>query len=118
MDSNCLKRYYYNYLKVVIPISFIVFLLLIIYGDFVVENLFGAQYNDCVYMYKMFMVATFVTYIFRNPLGNILLAVGKAKWNGYNTYAFCFLYIIFSLIFYQYWGVIAIVYGLCATFIL
>ena len=67
MDSNCLKRYYYNYLKVVIPISFVVFLLLIIYGDFVVENLFGAQYNDCVYMYKMFMVATFVTYIFRNP---------------------------------------------------
>ena len=118
MDSNCLKRYYYNYLRVVIPISFVVFLLLIIYGDFVVENLFGAQYNDCVYMYKMFMVATFVTYIFRNPLGNILLAVGKAKWNGYNTYAFCFLYIIFSLIFYQYWGAIAIVYGLCATFIL
>ena len=117
-DKKCLKSYYCNYLKVVVPVSFILFLLLIIYGDFVVENLFGAQYNDCIYMYKMFMVATFVTYIFRNPLGNILLAVGKAKWNGYNTYIFCLLYIIFSFIFYQYWGVLAIVYCLCATFIL
>jgi O-antigen/teichoic acid export membrane protein len=118
MDSHCLKKYYYSYLKTVIPISFIVFFLLIIYGDIIVEKLFGMQYRDCVYMYKMFMVATFITFIFRNPLGNILLAVGKAKWNGYNTYVFCFLYIIFSLVFYQSWGAIAVAYGLCATFIL
>ena len=41
MDSNCLKRYYYNYLRVVIPISFVVFLLLIIYGDFGRESIWG-----------------------------------------------------------------------------
>jgi O-antigen/teichoic acid export membrane protein len=118
MDSNCLKKYYYNYLKVVIPVSFVVFLLLIVYGNSIVEKLFGVQYRDCVYMYKLFMIATYITYIFRNPLGNILLAVGKAKWNGYNTYIFCFLYIIFSLVSYQFWGAIAVAYGLCATFIL
>ncbi len=55
-------------------------------------------------MYKMFMVATFVTYIFRNPLGNILLAVGKASGMDIILMPFAFLYIIFSLIFYQYWG--------------
>lgn len=117
-DKKCLKSYYYNYLKVVIPISFIVFVLLTVFATPVVKLLFGDQYLDCIYMYQVFMIATFVTYIFRNPLGNILLAVGKAGWNGYSTYAFCALYIVFSLVAYKYWGAWAIVYGLCGTFIL
>ena len=55
---------------------------------------------------------------YQGGMGSGTTNLTYAKWNGYNTYAFCFLYIIFSLIFYQYWGAIAIVYGLCATFIL
>lgn len=117
-NVKSLKKYYISYLKVVIPISLVVFLLLSIYADTVIELLFGKQYLNCKHTYQIFMIATFITYIFRNPLGNILLAVGKAKWNGYNTYVFCGLYILFSLVFYQYWGIWAIVYGLCGTFIL
>lgn len=118
LNINCLRKYYYNYLKSIIPVSFVVFLLLIMYGDIVIETLFGNQYKDSIYMYKIFMVSTFFTFIFRNPLGNILLAVGKAKWNGYNSYISCFLYILFSVIFYKYWGAIAVAYALCVTFIL
>lgn len=116
-DKACLKSYYLNYLKIVVPVSFLVFLLLTIFATSVVKFLFGEQYLDCVYMYQMFMIATFVTYIFRNPLGNILLAVGKAEWNGYNTYIFCFIYIVFSFIAYPIWGIWAIIYGLCGTFV-
>lgn len=116
-NKACLKNYYLNYLKIVLPVSFFVFLLLIIFATSIVKLLFGKQYLDCVYMYLVFMISTFVTYIFRNPLGNILLAVGMAKWNGYNTYVFCLLYIIFSFVTYPIWGIWAIVYGLCGTFI-
>jgi oligosaccharide repeat-containing polymerase len=118
LDVNCLKRYYYSYLKTIIPISFFVFLLLILYSDVIIKKLFGIQYVDSIYMYKIFMIATFITFIFRNPLGNILLAVGKAKWNGYNSYISCVLYILFSVVFYEKIGGLAVAYALCATFIL
>lgn len=118
MSPDIIRRYYRNYIKTIIPISFIVFTILIVFAEWVIEFFFGSQYLDCVDMYRLFMIATFITYIFRNPLGNILLAVGKAHWNGYNAYCSCAVYIISSVICYKFIGIWGIVYSLCATFIL
>ena len=117
-NAEALKEYYKNYIKTIIPLSFIIFLFLIIYAEWVIITIFGHQYLDCVEMYRLFMVSTFITYIFRNPLGNILLAVGKAQWNGYCTYCFCALYILSSLISYHFVGFWGLAYCLSATFIL
>lgn len=117
-NVDLLKGYYRNYLKTIIPISFVIFTLLIIYSDWIIKVIFGSQYIDCVPMYRLFMVSTFVTYIFRNPLGNILLAVGKAQWNGYSTYIFCALYVFSSSILFRFLGTWGVAYCLSATFIL
>lgn len=117
-DPHILKDYYLNYLKIVMPISTLIFFLLIYWGNNIISLFFGSQYIDCLPSYYCFMIATYFTYVFRNPLGNILLAIGKANWNGYNTYLFCFLYIISTLLFYNSLGYYSAVYSLCATFVL
>jgi len=110
--------YYKNYLKIILPLAIVFFSIFIYFGEEIVVFLFGNDYLDAVLMYKIFMGATFFTYLFRNPTGNILLAVGKAKWNGYNTYVFCLLYIISSLILYPIFDVYALVYSLAFVFVL
>lgn len=117
-NSAILKKYYWDYLKVILPIAAVIFILMTIFARPIVVFLFGDRYESCVPMYQILMGATFITYIFRNPLGNILLAVGKAKWNGYNAYAFCILYILFTIAAYPFFGIWTVVYGLCGTFIL
>ena len=113
-----LLKYYFNYLKVILPISLVVFSGLIYWGDWIIVFLFGEAYVESVPLYTVFMCATFVTYLLRNPLGNILLAVGKAKWNGYNTYVFCFFYIVVSYLLYPILGLNSLVYTLATTFVL
>ena len=68
-------------------------------------------------MYKIFMGATFFTYLLRNPTGNILLAIGKAKWNGYNTYVFCVLYIVLSVVLFPIYNIYSLVYSLAFVFV-
>lgn len=111
-------EYYKNYLKVIIPAATLVFIPLIIWGKAVIVFLFGDIYEGCYDFYVYFMIATYITFFFRNPLGNILLAVGKAAWNGYNSYAFAILYVAFTFVGYKYWGVYSAVFGLSLTFVL
>lgn len=95
-SSKYLLSYYFNYLKVIAPLSIVCFFLSIYFGEEVVVFIFGKDYRSIVFMYQVFMIATFFSYLLRNPIGNILLAIGKAKWNGYNTYFFCILYVVMS----------------------
>lgn len=117
LDGEKLIDYYKNYIKVIIPVATVVFIPLIIWGKHVIHFLFGEAYIGCYDYYVLFMIATYITFFFRNPLGNILLAVGKASWNGYNSYLFGTLYILFTLLTYNYLGTNAAVYGLCGTFV-
>ena len=112
-----LQNYYKNYLKIILPLSIFAFFLSILFAEDIIVFIFGEQYLESILMYKIFMGATFFTYIFRNPTGNILLAIGKAKWNGYNTYVFCILYIVLSITLFPYYDVFALVYSLAFVFI-
>lgn len=116
-NKKGLIAYYKGYLKLVIPVSFVVFSVLIVFADSLVKFIFGEQYESSIEMYRLFMIATFFTFIFRNPLGNILLAVGKANWNGFNAYLSCVLYVLLSFTFYSNLGVWSFAYCLCGVFI-
>lgn len=118
LDGERLIDYYKSYIKVIIPVTTVIFIPLIVWGESVIHFLFGEAYIGCYDYYVLFMIATYITFFFRNPLGNILLAVGKASWNGYNAYFFGALYILFTLLAYNYLGTNAAVYGLCGTFVL
>lgn len=117
-SKRYLIDYYYNYLKIFGLVTIPFFVLAIYYADFIVIGIFGSEYQDAAPMYQVFMIATYFSYIFRNPLGNILLAVGKAKWNGYNTYFFCFFYVLVSYLLFEEYGVYSFVYCLALVFIL
>lgn len=116
-SKKFLIDYYKNYIKIILPLAVLAFSISIYFGEEIVVLLFGEDYRDAVFMYKVFMGATFFTYLFRNPTGNILLAVGKAKWNGYNTYVFCVLYIVLSLVLYPVYNIYSLVYALGFVFI-
>lgn len=116
-SSKYLLRYYFNYLKVIGPVSLVCFFLSIYFGEEIIVFIFGKEYQSITYMYQIFMIATFFSYLLRNPVGNILLAIGKAKWNGYNTYFFCLFYILSSLLLFPYYGVNSIVYSLAFVFV-
>lgn len=118
MTKDVLVDYYRNYLKVVIPVMTLIFAPFMIFGKYIIVFLFGKQFIDCCFFYELFMFATYFTFFFRNPLGNILLAVGKSSWNCYNAYISCFIYILFTILSYSFWGVYSAVYGLCGTFII
>lgn len=116
-SRSYLLNYYKNYLKIIFPLSIVGFSLAIYFAEDIILFIFGRQYVESILMYKFFMVATFFTYIFRNPTGNILLAIGKAKWNGYNTYFFCFLYVVLSITLYPVYEVYSLVYSLAFVFV-
>lgn len=118
LNGSVLINYYKNYLKLVMPISTVVFAILLLLREPVIIFFFGKDYLDCIPMYVAFMAATYITYVFRNPLGNILLAIGKADWNAYNTYFFCAFYVLLTIVLFpimDYWSAVL---SLCLTFIL
>jgi O-antigen/teichoic acid export membrane protein len=116
-SKNFLLDYYLNYLKIIFPLSIVGFFFLIYFGEEIIGFIFGTEYLKSVMMYKIFMGATFFTYLLRNPTGNILLAIGKAKWNGYNTYVFCVLYIVLSVVLFPVYDVYSLVYSLAFVFV-
>jgi len=116
-DRKYLVDYYLNYLKIFGLCSLPFFALSIYFGKEIITVIFGKEYIDAAPMFNIFMIATYFSYILRNPLGNILLAVGKAKWNGYNTYFFCIFYIVASWLFYNQYNVYSFVYSLAIVFI-
>ena len=118
LDAHKIREYYINYLKVIVPITTLLFIPLTVFGKYIILFLFGSEYEGCFNYYILFMISTYITFFFRNPLGNILLAVGKASWNGYNAYAFGLIYILFTILGYKFWGIYSAVYGLCSVFIL
>lgn len=117
-SKQYLLDYYFNYLKIFGIITIPFFIASIYFGDYIVIGLFGSDYKDAVLMYQIFMVATYFSYILRNPLGNILLAVGKAKWNGYNTYFFCGFYVLTAFLLFNTFGVYSFVYSLAFVFVI
>ena len=116
-SKKVLKDYYINYLKIILPLALVCFSVSIFFAKDIIVFLFGKEYEDAIPMYKIFMVATFFTYLLRNPTGNILLAIGKAKWNGYNTYVFCILYVLLSIVLYPIYNVYSLVYALAFVFV-
>lgn len=116
-SKKYLLDYYLNYLKIFGLITIPFFIVAIYFGDNIIVWIFGAEYKNAVLMYQIFMFATYFSYILRNPLGNILLAIGKAKWNGYNTYFFCAFYVVTSYIYFDAYGVYSFVYSLAFVFV-
>jgi len=94
VNKAFLKSYYFNYIKLFGIISVLLIGGIYIFSKEVVNILFSQKYIDSVIILRILLIGLVGSFMLRIPLGNILNAVGKAKWNTYNAY----FMLIFNLI--------------------
>lgn len=99
-----LIKYYKSYCKSVFLISIIPFFLLLFFNKKILLTLFGKQYEGSVEMSFILILATFFSFLFRIPLGNLLAAVGKSTWNVTNAFISLGLFLVLSYFLFPFWG--------------
>lgn len=85
-NRKYLINYYKKYLLIFSMISTVILIVWYAFGGMIVR-LFGPEYVEARSLINILMINVATTFLFRVPLGNILAAVGKAKWNSYSAVA-------------------------------
>lgn len=116
-DPELLKKYYFQYFKTILIISIVPFCILLAFKKQILIILFGSVYVEATEMSSMMVVGVFFSFLFRTPLGNMLAAVGKAKWNIYHTLFWFIAVVPISILCYKYWGIKGITITVSFVFI-
>lgn len=85
-DKKYLLNYYKKYVLIFVFIAAAILAIWYSLNSKIV-TLFGPQYIDALPIINILMINVVSTFLFRVPLGNILAAVGKSKWNSYSAVA-------------------------------
>jgi O-antigen/teichoic acid export membrane protein len=80
-DKVFLKNYYMKYLKLFLVIVIAILAGWFIFDDLIIK-LFGSGYEGVKPLISVLFIMLAGSFLFRIPLGNIIAAVGKSKWNG------------------------------------
>lgn len=108
-DKKELVKYYWNYLKIMGVIS--VFILLFFYffsTDLLM--IFGKEYSNDNNLMFIFSIGTVGALLFRNPLGNILSAIGWPKINAFFSLIVLIINVIAGYFFITKYGVMGAAY--------
>lgn len=108
-DKKELVKYYWNYLKIMGVIS--VFILLFFYffsTDLLM--IFGKEYSNDNNLMFIFSIGTVGALLFRNPLGNILSAIGWPKINAFFSLIVLIINVIAGYYFITKYGVMGAAY--------
>ncbi|MDE5421911.1 oligosaccharide flippase family protein [Ancylomarina sp. DW003] len=81
-----LKNYLNNYFKIFLIISILLAAFLYFGSEFIVTFVFGEKYIESAQILRILSIGLIGAFVLRIPSGNILNALGKAKWNVYNSY--------------------------------
>ena len=92
-----LISYYKKYLLSFSVILAIILLGWILFGNIIV-SIFGPNYIESKPIISLLMVMVALSFIMRVPLGNIINAVGKSKWNSISNLVLLFLNIVLNAI--------------------
>jgi len=109
-DKEYLINYYKKYL---LAFSLIVALILSVWYVFgaSIVGLFGPEYIDARSLINILMINVASTFLIRVPLGNILAAVGKAKWNSWSAIIMLLLNLILNYLLIPKFGIIGAAYA-------
>ncbi len=107
-NAALLRKYYKDYLKVILVFTFVPFILLIAGSEFILHSLFGEEYISASMMMMVLNIGLFFTFLFRIPLGNILSAVGKANWNVVHSVIALIIFIPLGIFLYKILGILGI----------
>ncbi len=83
-NKNYLLNYYKKYLLVFVLIVIAILAIWYAAGGLIVR-IFGPEYIEARPLINVLMINVASTFLFRVPLGNILAAVGRAKWNSWSA---------------------------------
>lgn len=104
-NKNFLKDYIFNYYKIFIPISIIIFGLGFLFKEEILALFFSAKYSDNYWSFSILLGGFCLNMLLRNLYGNLLSAVGMMKMNTIISILTLILLVIFSFIFVIRFGV-------------
>ena len=102
-DRKFLRQYLKNYLLLFVIISIGMLIVFIPFADYIV-SMFGDQYEDTAYLFRVFSIGLVGAFILRIPCGNLLSAVGKANWNAFVSAIILMLNIVLNYFFVIHYG--------------
>lgn len=109
-DRSYLLNYYKKYFVMFFIITSIILSVWYGLGTQIIK-LFGPEYLEAQSLINILMINVATTFLFRVPLGNILAAVGKAKWNSYSAITMLFINLILNYILIPQYGIFGAAYA-------
>jgi len=111
LKSNKKRFSHKLWLATTVRISYLVYPLiaiLMLFAEPLILLFFGENYHDAVPIFRGYLLIL----LWRNNYyGALLAAAGKTKWITFYSFLTMVVNVIFSLLFYQLWGVIGVVYA-------
>lgn len=104
-DKNYVKNYYLNYLKIFSVLSILILLFFYFFSDYIFF-FFGEEYKNEYDLMFIFAIGVAGALLFRNPLGNILSAIGLPKIHAINSLIVLIFNVILSYILIKKMGMI------------
>jgi O-antigen/teichoic acid export membrane protein len=109
-NRKYLINYYKKYLMIFLVITIIILSVWYVFGSFIIK-LFGPDYIKILPIINILMINVAITFLLRVPLGNILAAVGKAKWNSYSAIAMLVINLLLNLFLIPRFGIYGAAYA-------
>ncbi len=102
-EPKAVRQYYRDYLKVMIPLSLLLCVVLFFAAPLFMR-LFGQSYVDGTIFFRLFILGLLGAILFRIPLGNIIAAVGWSKVNLLNSLVILVLNLICNALAIYHYG--------------
>ncbi|MGC4128190.1 MAG: oligosaccharide flippase family protein [Bergeyella sp.] len=116
-NKEYLKNYIFNYYKIFIPITVIIFGTSCIFSREILTLFFGSRYQDNTYIFVILSGAFCLNMLFRNLYGNMLSAVGVMKANTTVSTLAILLLVILSLIIVPEYGINGMAFSMALSLI-
>lgn len=115
-DYKILKNYILSYFKHA-TIALVVFIIIfILISDWALVFIFGDKFSDTSSIQNILILITIGAVLLRMPFGNILNAVGKAKWNVINAIITIIIALLVVIPLTKSFGIIGTAYGMSAVY--
>ena len=117
-NISWIKENYTKTLKILMGINFIIVVLNLCFGDFIITTIFGKEYLDSVKIFKILCVGYFFTGTFRVLGANILFALQKPKFNVYSSLIASISNIVLNIILIKKYGSVGAAYATLCVFVI
>lgn len=115
-DYDVLKNYILSYFKYA-TISLTIFIFIFIFiSNWALVFIFGDKFRDASGIQNILILITIGAVLLRMPFGNILNAVGKAKWNVLNAIITIIIALLIVIPLTKSYGIIGTAYGMSVVY--